>query len=373
MVFIDRQPSLTNINDPQCVLTTNVVTMLHASGGAVPHARAGRLNSIPVVSGWSAAEMPGTRGKSLASKKEIVRALGYDITATGPLADKVLHTLTHSPLSVVLNSEVMGTPADWQSIFFGGLRFSVPSRWQVSRDTSWDGCPYNLAAKTLRLSTAQTQFTVSCPPPDSTAGYDAGVPAMVVGSGPLVGAHPAGLIDVRPVYPGGRCMPWKGLQICIDPYPDKVSGGYAPGHGLSVLTMQLSVPGQPNLDQIEIGLSGDGTTALKIFDSLRPASSSTLTGTLRGVLEYLPVACCNRTPHVVPGTIFISAPNLKTVTVPATAGIPGGFSVSLPVGSYTVKGTSPEYYNGFDSTCDGGTVQVTAGQTTSVTLVCPTI
>lgn len=48
--------------------------------------------------------------------------------------------------------------------------------------------------------------------------------------------------------------------------------GHQPAcHELSVLPAQVSVPGQANLDQIEIGLSGEGTTALNIFGSLQPA------------------------------------------------------------------------------------------------------
>jgi len=95
--------------------------------------------------------------------------------------------------------------------------------------------------------------------PPALAEYEAGVPAMVVGSGPKITAVPA----------GANCLERNRLRICIDPPPSP--GTNQPGHELSVLTAQVSVPGQANLDQIEIGLSGDGTTALNIFDSLQPA------------------------------------------------------------------------------------------------------
>lgn len=164
------------------------------------------------------------------------------------------------PLSVVLDSQVSSTPSGWQSITFGGLQFAVPATWDISRFSWWGGCPGNLEADRLELSTAETFSAPGCPGPPSTADYLAGVSAMVVGSGPKIPA----------VAAGARCFDRNGLRICIDPPPNP-TGGYEPGHELNILTAQVSVPGQTNLDQIEIGLSGDGTQALNIFDSLRPA------------------------------------------------------------------------------------------------------
>lgn len=250
MVFIDRQPGFGGAS--QCSLAPNVVSIAPSSTAAVPHAASGELNSIEVTSGWDQAGSIRT---------EIVRALGYDISASGPLADQVVRTLTHSPLSVVLNSQVTSTPTGWQSVTFGGIRFSVPPTWNISRFSWWGGCPGNLRPNMLELSTAETISALGCSGPPQTAGYNAGVPSMVVGSGP----------EIRSIETGADCLKRNGLRICIDPPPNP-SGGYEPGHGLNILTAQVSVPGQAHLDQIEIGLSGDGTQALKIFESLRPAS-----------------------------------------------------------------------------------------------------
>lgn len=92
MVYIYEQPGSGGAS--QCGLAPNVVSITSSSTAALPHAAPAELNSIEVTTGW-------TQVGSL--RTEIVRALGYDISAGGPRADQVVHTLTHSPLSVVLN------------------------------------------------------------------------------------------------------------------------------------------------------------------------------------------------------------------------------------------------------------------------------
>jgi hypothetical protein len=69
---------------------------------------------------------------------------------------------------------------------------------------------------------------------------------------------------------GATCLTRNRLRICVDP-PPPPSGGFATGHELNLLTAQIRVPGQADLDQIEIGLTGTGVTPLEIFDSMRPA------------------------------------------------------------------------------------------------------
>jgi hypothetical protein len=191
---------------------------------------------------------------------EVVRALDGYVDARGPLAMRVVATLTHSPLSVVLDSSVNSIPAHWHRVTFGGLRFAVPKEWAVERETSWGGCPYNIDPDVLELSTAQYFFAPACPAPPETANYLAASPGMVLGSGPLVATAPA----------DASCLSRNGLRICIDP-PPPPRGGFAPGHELDLLTAQVRVPDQATVDQVEIGLTGTGVTPLQIFDSLEPA------------------------------------------------------------------------------------------------------
>lgn len=249
MVFIAEAPHLPS--SMGCSRPANIVTVASAGRSPVPHARSSVLNGVHVRIGW-------TRTGSTVTYAE--RGLGMDVTASGPLARTVLQTITHSPLSVVLGSVITGMPAGWRSVTFGGLRFSVPSTWRITRDSWWGGCPYDIAASVLRLSTAQSLSTPGCPPPPTTAGYEAAVPGMVVGAGPQ--ATDYGVPDTR-------CVQRDALRICIDPPP--LRGGLTPGRQLGLLTAEVFLPDQRRPDQVEIGLAGSGIAPLRILDSLRPS------------------------------------------------------------------------------------------------------
>ncbi|MHB8457902.1 MAG: hypothetical protein ACYDBS_09485, partial [Acidimicrobiales bacterium] len=125
-----------------CSRPANVVTLTHAGHRPIPHGRTAIVNGIHVRYGW-------TRAGPVLTYVE--RALGMEVTASGPRSRAVLQTITHSPLSVVLGSAVGGTPAGWRTVVFGGLRFAVPSGWQTTRQTWWGGCPFGIAAKVLVL------------------------------------------------------------------------------------------------------------------------------------------------------------------------------------------------------------------------------
>src|ERR1039458_7274589 len=64
----------------------------------------------------------------------LVPSLGVEITVDGPLGQRVLHTLTWSPRSVVFASGSSPVvPSSWQQVTFAGLRFSAPENWPVNR------------------------------------------------------------------------------------------------------------------------------------------------------------------------------------------------------------------------------------------------
>src|SRR4029077_15707859 len=126
------------------------------------------------------------------------------VDARGPLATQVEQTLTHSPLSVVLNSSVSSVPSAWRQMVFGGLRFSVPAQWTVGHGTGWGGCPGNIAPNVLELNTAQNVFAPSCAPPPETAGYLAADRGMVLASGPETAPAPA----------DATCVSRNMLRIC---------------------------------------------------------------------------------------------------------------------------------------------------------------
>lgn len=249
-VFID-EPARRPAAGMGCGRAENIITIRSASTAAIPHARTRTINQVTVQFGWSRHGDHTTY---------VERGLGLDITATGPAAQRVLNTITHSPLSVVLNSTGLATPPSWTQVTFGGLQFAVPPHWRRQHMSWWGGCPYNLTRNLLVLSTAQKLFFPGCPPPPSTAHYLAGVPGMVVGAGPkITGVHPS----------GSTCLTSNRLRICINPPP--LHGGYRTDSGLQILTARVYLPSQQRPDWIEIGLSGSGQTAAQIFESLKPA------------------------------------------------------------------------------------------------------
>ncbi len=247
MVFVNLTPKLSPIAG--CI-APNVIEMGTASSRALTLATFHQtvINSIQVSEGTIGSGSSATR---------VVRALGIEIQAQGPLATQILATITHSPLSVVLRSSVNSVPADWRRVAFGGLRFSVPRSWTIREWTSWGGCPGNIESSVLVLSTAQTFSAPGCSGGPQTAGYLQGASGMVVGSGPVI----------QPAPSDANCITRNTLRICIDPPPPPI-GGIVPGHELSLLTAQVSVPAQRTVDQIEIGLTGTGIQPLQIFDSI---------------------------------------------------------------------------------------------------------
>jgi hypothetical protein len=105
-------------------------------------------------------------------------------------------------------------------------------------------------------------------------------------------------------------------------------------------------------------------------------SRSVNSGTLVGDLQ-LASAAPGGSPMGVPGTITMQQSGGVTRT--ATTGAGGKFSATVPAGSYAVTGQSPMFIiNGSEGTCsvssDTGptSVRVTVGQTTSITVECPT-
>ena len=245
-VFIDEPATVTA--GMECGPAANTVVLRRAGSSTLPHAHSTTVNGIPATIG------------SVRNGGHVVhleRALGVDISSTGPVAVTVLKTLTHSALSVVLRSTHLPTPSGWRHVSFGGLTFAVPASWRTDYSSGWGGCPFNLAPAVLQLNTARTVSAPSCPAPPSTAGAIAGVAGMVIAAGPRV---------PREAATAARCRQHNGLRLCIDPEP--LHGGYAQAHGLEILTALVYVPAEPQPTQIEIGLSGSGLLPAEVFDSI---------------------------------------------------------------------------------------------------------
>ncbi|MHB1430949.1 MAG: hypothetical protein ACYCVZ_02370 [Streptosporangiaceae bacterium] len=187
----------------------------------------------------------------------IAPSLGVRISARGPLAGRIVATLTRSPISVVLSSgPEFGVPSGWRWHRFGGIRFAAPVTWATRRDTWWGGCPYGIAARVVQLSTASALFLPSCPALLDTAANLAARPGVVVGSGRYA-ALPSGAPGVA------TCPREHGLRACV---------AYGAGTD-GTMTVVVTVPGRARSALVVIGLAGSGATTRTILDSIGPQTA----------------------------------------------------------------------------------------------------
>lgn len=236
-VFVARSTQLPA--DMGCGRSDAVVTLRVAGTTALPHAKAEHVNGIAVDVGWK---------RHAGTTTWLERGLGLDVTATGTRARQVLRTLTHSPLSVVLRSSGLHTPADWRHLTFGGLRFAVPAEWRIRRSTAWGDNCNGLPSRVVELNTARTFAALMCPLPPSEAGPQQGRPGLLVGAGPRVDSH-RGVRD---------CAAKGSLRICLQ-------------RGSQILTAFIHEPGRARAVEVQLGLFGSGLTSAQIFDSIEPA------------------------------------------------------------------------------------------------------
>ena len=195
-----------------------------------------------------------------------VPALGIEAYGYGPLAKRVLDTLTRSPRSVALAAgPVPEVPASWKAVSFSGVQAAVPSSWLITRVSMAVG------------SCGGPAPNVSIIEYGTYGGDHAGA---VLSSD----AFPFDVICpfVPPSY--SAIPPREGLRIDGGPYAPAVSSTSAPCLDLrtlavcpaasppySILRLAVSVPGHSEPVIVSIGLAGGGTVARTILYSLRPA------------------------------------------------------------------------------------------------------
>jgi len=223
--------------------------MVTLDSGSVPRHGSepaiGAINGIQVVGGMS-----GRSGLSY-----LVPGLHVRVTAHGPLARKIIGTLTRSPLAVTLErGPQLPVPGNWRWYEFAGVRFAAPGAWPLHRDDAWgDECSPVVPRKLVFVRTARVPDVPSCGGDYDTAGQAAAALGVVAGSGPQA---------IAPQFGGGpRCLRLHGLRVCM-PDPAAVS---------QRVTLAVSVPRRRPVI-VEIGLAGNGVIPRTIFDSIRPAS-----------------------------------------------------------------------------------------------------
>jgi hypothetical protein len=233
-----------------CTIPPNVVSILPLSAGLSQSQPAG---SHSTLNGFPVERVTGAAG----TMTYLIPGFDVEVSASGPLADQVLHTLTRSPLSVVLApGPGLAAGSGWTSQDFGGIRFDVPAGWKARQTSSWGGCPYGITASTVTLSTATAISDPNCPAPPQTAGFQQGRPGLVVGAGKYAAAAASGAHL--------QCMSLHGMRACV----------MADGLGSALLKLAVYPSGQSQPVLVEIGLAGSGAVAGAIYDSIRPASGS---------------------------------------------------------------------------------------------------
>ena len=184
-----------------------------------------------------------------------VQSLDADLDASGPLARRVLHTLTWSPLAVILSRQTRPVPVSWRWYSFAGLRFAAPANLpSVTSDDFTEGCPGVVPglAPEVVLSTATNALSPSC------ILLSASVSSVHYSDGSFVVSGPYQSVPLpKKSY---SCLRLHGLRACL------MSSNYG-----GVLEVVVAVPGRSRPTLVDIGLAGDGMVAKTILYSLRPA------------------------------------------------------------------------------------------------------
>src|ERR1019366_3799275 len=224
-----------------------------------------------VINGFSVYDDRGTY---------FVPSLGLQLTLSGPLAQRVLHTLTRSPRTVALASGPAPTvPSSWHRLSFAGLAFEAPRWWLLSRTSNnlgiGDQCGTAgvalLPGLSVVLSTDQQSVPWACPAyvpryytPEDGVRVDAGSLSRVEGTALSLGF-------------AKHCLKLHGLTACPATSP-----------AYSILVLRVTVPGRSKPVYVSIGLAGDGMVARTILYSLRAAPAIghplQVAGTIAGTL-----------------------------------------------------------------------------------------
>jgi hypothetical protein len=184
----------------------------------------------------------------------VVPSVDLELVLSGPLGQRVLHTISRSPRTVALASgSAPAVPSSWRSVTFAGLRFSVPPSWIVRRTNRRDICGTDTVALSwgVTLDTDENYRPAACHPrlQYPVTPFD-GVRVD------LVGAHgPTGSFSA-----GGVCLHRGDVTSCASSTPT-----------FGVLLLRVMKPRRSKPVYVSIGLAGNGIVARTILYSLRSA------------------------------------------------------------------------------------------------------
>jgi len=190
-------------------------------------------------------------------------SIGVEVTVIGPLAKRVVDTLTRSPRTVALASgPAPSFPRSWQTITFQGLAFAAPSSWPVTRSSVNHGIGYPCAMPGVALwepgvvlSTDVRNYFDLCPAPVRPPGPQGPQEGIQVDSG----SNTLSQWNLHIVF-STHCLSLHGVRACPATSP-----------AYSILVLKVTVPGRSKTVYVSIGLAGNGVVARTILYSLKEA------------------------------------------------------------------------------------------------------
>ena len=193
----------------------------------------------------------------------LVPSLGVEVQANGPLATKILGTLSRSARAVALaGGRAPRVPRSWRRITDGGLRVRVPAAWPVHHVTDW-GSACQPPSELTVSSSSQPSVTLDegkePPPVPCPLAIDADQPIPTPVNGLTIDPGPDGPLSGATSF--GPCKSIHGLQVCPARGELEQNGG---------LVLRVRTPSGATV-AVVIGLAGKGKTARTILYSLRPA------------------------------------------------------------------------------------------------------
>jgi len=260
----------------------------------------------------------------------LVPSLGIEVAAEGPLARRVVDTLTRSPrTAAVATGPAPSVPASWHSVTFAGLRFSVPAGWPINRTQVTPGLgAICLTPDVAFLSTMVTLSTDARPFLLPPCAFIPPIPQQ-----PENGVQIDSGLSTEPVVTlafSKHCLSFGGLTACPATSP-----------AYSILVLKVTVPGRSKPVYVSIGLAGNGMVARTILYSPRasPAIGHPLqvAGTIAGALVRVGGPSPGA-PVALPGQVTATSSAGRKFTV--TVGKSGKFVLSVSPGEYKLTGHS---------------------------------
>ena len=190
-----------------------------------------------------------------------IPALGSAVLGSGPLAGRILRTLSRSPWSVALApGSAPSVPSGWHIVTFEGLAFAAPASWTVT-PTAVAGRDVGVPCVSSGVTLADTQVALSTdrlPFPVERCPYfpryiQHPINGIEVDGGSLA-KFPVALVFSK------QCLQIHGLTACPATAP-----------AYSILVLKVTVPGRTTPVLVSIGLAGNGMVARTILNSLRGA------------------------------------------------------------------------------------------------------